>query len=112
GAWPICGTSRHRAICRRHHVFQGQLPGSTGPWNNRGTTVGAPGVDRLCRTPQGRAHTAAPKPRTGDGPREVTEEGRSMVMRLPVEGGGRLVIELSKDEATGLHDTLAETLGL
>ncbi|MCI4012150.1 DUF3117 domain-containing protein [Brevibacterium sp. ZH18] len=55
---------------------------------------------------------AAQKPRTGDGPLEVTKEGRGMVMRLPVEGGGRLVIELSRDEATGLHDTLAETLGI
>ncbi|GAA1872880.1 DUF3117 domain-containing protein [Brevibacterium marinum] len=55
---------------------------------------------------------AAQKPRTGDGPLEVTKEGRGMVMRLPVEGGGRLVIELSSDEATDLHDTLAQTLGL
>ena len=54
---------------------------------------------------------AAQKPRTGDGPLEVTKEGRGMVMRLPVEGGGRLVIELSRDEATALHDTLAGTLG-
>src|SRR5699024_12259539 len=62
-------------------------------------------------TTVGRAHMAAQKPRTGDGPLEGTEEGRSMVRRLPVEGGGRLEIEPSKDEATGLHDTLAETLG-
>ena len=55
---------------------------------------------------------AAQKPRTGDGPLEVTKEDRGMVMRLPVEGGGRLVIELSADEATALHDTLAETLGI
>src|SRR5699024_9062955 len=82
--------SLHRPIFRRDHVFQGKLPGSTGSWNNRGTTVGAPGVDRLCMTTEGRAHMAAQKPRTGDGPLEVTEEGRSMVMRLPVEGGGRL----------------------
>src|SRR5699024_7223792 len=109
---PICGTSLHRPNFRRDHVFQGKLPASTGSGNNRSTTVAAPGVDRLCMTTEGRARTAAQKPRTGDGPLEVTEEGRSMVMRLPVEGGGRLVIELSKDEATGLHATLAETLGL
>jgi hypothetical protein len=54
---------------------------------------------------------AAQKPRTGDGPLEVTKEGRSMVLRLPVEGGGRLVIEISPDEATALRDTLAEALG-
>ena len=54
---------------------------------------------------------AAQKPRTGDGPLEVTKEGRSMVLRLPVEGGGRLVIEISPDEAQDLHDTLAEAIG-
>ena len=32
---------------------------------------------------------AAMKPRTGDGPLEVTKEGRGIVMRVPLEGGGR-----------------------
>ena len=32
---------------------------------------------------------AAMKPRTGDGPLEVTKEGRGIVMRVPVDGGGR-----------------------
>ncbi|MGL5405822.1 MAG: DUF3117 domain-containing protein [Propionibacteriaceae bacterium] len=45
---------------------------------------------------------AAMKPRTGEGPIEVTKEGRSLVMRIPAEGGGRLVIELNNDEATAL----------
>ena len=31
---------------------------------------------------------AAMKPRTGDGPLEVTKEGRGYVMRVPLEGGG------------------------
>ena len=53
---------------------------------------------------------AAQKPRTGDGPLEVTKEGRGLVMRLPVEGGGRLVIELNAEEATDLRDTLAAAL--
>ena len=35
---------------------------------------------------------AAMKPRTGDGPMEVTKEGRGIIMRVPVEGGGRLVV--------------------
>ena len=35
---------------------------------------------------------AAMKPRTGDGPLEVTKEGRGIVMRVPLEGGGRLVV--------------------
>ena len=43
---------------------------------------------------------AAMKPRTGDGPLEVTKEGRGIVMRVPLEGGGRLVVELNADEAT------------
>jgi len=38
---------------------------------------------------------AAMKPRTGDGPLEVTKEGRGIIMRVPLEGGGRLVVELT-----------------
>lgn len=49
---------------------------------------------------------AAMKPRTGDGPLEVTKEGRGIVMRVPLEGGGRLVVELSSDEANTLHEEL------
>src|SRR6478752_7009341 len=41
---------------------------------------------------------AAMKPRTGDGPLEVTKEGRGIVMRVPLEGGGRLVVELNGAE--------------
>ena len=43
---------------------------------------------------------AAMKPRTGDGPMEVTKEARSYIMRIPLEGGGRLVVELNLEEAT------------
>jgi hypothetical protein len=49
---------------------------------------------------------AAMKPRTGDGPLEVTKEGRGIVMRVPLEGGGRLVVELNAEEATNLGDAL------
>jgi hypothetical protein len=49
---------------------------------------------------------AAMKPRTGDGPLEVTKEGRGIVMRVPLEGGGRLVVEISADEANALADAL------
>jgi Protein of unknown function (DUF3117) len=52
------------------------------------------------------AHMAAMKPRTGDGPMEVTKEGRGIVMRVPLEGGGRLVVELNKTEAKELGDAL------
>ena len=54
---------------------------------------------------------AARKPRTGDGPREVTKEGRGIVMRVPLEGGGRLVVELSADEAARLSDALKSVTG-
>ncbi|MDP9824157.1 DUF3117 domain-containing protein [Nocardioides massiliensis] len=50
---------------------------------------------------------AAMKPRTGDGPLEVTKEGRGLVMRVPLEGGGRLVVELNAEEASALHEALA-----
>jgi Protein of unknown function (DUF3117) len=54
---------------------------------------------------------AAMKPRTGDGPLEVTKEGRGIVMRVPLEGGGRLVVELSADEASALGDALKSVAG-
>lgn len=50
---------------------------------------------------------AAMKPRTGDGPLEVTKEGRDIVMRVPLEGGGRLVVELNAEEAAELSQALA-----
>ncbi len=39
---------------------------------------------------------------TGDGPMEVTKEGRGVVMRVPLEGGGRLVVEMTVEEAKEL----------
>ena len=45
---------------------------------------------------------AAMKPRTGSGPMEAVEESRKIVMRIPSDGGGRLVIELNKEEAAEL----------
>ncbi|WP_007025343.1 MULTISPECIES: DUF3117 domain-containing protein [Saccharomonospora] len=54
---------------------------------------------------------AAMKPRTGDGPLEVTKEGRGLVMRVPLEGGGRLVVELTAEEANDLHTALQEAVG-
>ena len=53
---------------------------------------------------------AAMKPRTGDGPLEVTKEGRGIVMRVPLEGGGRLVVEMSATEASELRDQLASAV--
>ena len=54
---------------------------------------------------------AAMKPRTGDGPMEVTKEGRGIVMRVPLEGGGRLVVELNAAEAAELTGALKEVVG-
>ena len=56
--------------------------------------------------PAKEARMAAMKPRTGEGPLEVTKEGRGLVMRVPLEGGGRLVVELSPDEAAALSEAL------
>ena len=53
---------------------------------------------------------AAMKPRTGDGPLEVVEEGRSIIMRVPLEGGGRLVVEINAEEAKNLHSELEGVL--
>ena len=55
---------------------------------------------------------AAMKPRTGDGPMEVTKEARSLVMRIPLEGGGRLVVELNQEEARNLADVLNASIAL
>jgi hypothetical protein len=54
---------------------------------------------------------AAMKPRTGDGPIEVTKEGRGLILRVPVEGGGRLVVELTPAEASALLGVLKEVVG-
>ena len=54
---------------------------------------------------------AAMKPRTGEGPLEVTKEGRGIVMRVPLEGGGRLVVEMTPDEAEALSEALKGVVG-
>ncbi len=54
---------------------------------------------------------AAMKPRTGDGPMEAVKEGRLIIVRVPLEGGGRLVVELSGDEANALGDALKTAAG-
>lgn len=54
---------------------------------------------------------AAMKPRTGDGPLEVTKEGRDIVLRMPLEGGGRLVVEMNADEASALGAAIKGCIG-
>ncbi|EUA50259.1 hypothetical protein I552_1195 [Mycobacterium xenopi 3993] len=71
---------------------------------------GGPGLDKVRDVGPARTwreySMAAMKPRTGDGPLEATKEGRGIVMRVPLEGGGRLVVELTPDEAAALGDEL------
>ena len=55
---------------------------------------------------------AAMKPRPGDGPMEVTKEARSLVMRSPLEGGGRLVVEMNAEEANNLSAALHAAVAL
>jgi Protein of unknown function (DUF3117) len=62
-------------------------------------------------TAKGDRRMAAMKPRTGDGPLEVTKEGRGIIMRMPLEGGGRLVVEMTPDEAGALGDALKTAIG-
>jgi len=57
-------------------------------------------------------HMAAMKPRTGDGPLEVVKEGRGIVLRMPLEGGGRLVVEMTPVEAAALRDAIANCEGV
>lgn len=64
---------------------------------------------RLCSRERGR-HMAAMKPRTGDGPMECPKEGRGYVLRVPLEGGGRLVVELTAADVKELGAVLADTI--
>ena len=54
---------------------------------------------------------AAMKPRTGEGPIEVAKESRVIAMRIPADGGGRLVIEMNAAEATELLEALKAVVG-
>lgn len=55
---------------------------------------------------------AAMKPRTGDGPMEALREGRLIILKLPLEGGGRLVVSVNDEEAANLHEVLGQSLGV
>ena len=53
------------------------------------------------------------KPIKRDLPDVITEvTARSMVMRIPLEGGGRLVVELNVEEATNLGNVLQAAVAL
>ncbi|EFK54263.1 hypothetical protein HMPREF0291_11920 [Corynebacterium genitalium ATCC 33030] len=42
---------------------------------------------------------------------EVVEESRKIVMRIPSDGGGRLVVELNNEEAAELGNLLLGVAG-
>jgi hypothetical protein len=73
--------------------------------------AGLAGPVTALATAKGDRRMAAMKPRTGDGPLEVTKEGRGIIMRMPLEGGGRLVVEMTPDEAGALSDALKGAVG-
>ena len=78
--------------------------GSIGAWfAERRATRDNGTIIRDEREPQ----MAAMKPRTGDGPMEAVKEGRLIIVRVPLEGGGRLVVSVNDAEAKELHDVLA-----
>ncbi|GGA59881.1 DUF3117 domain-containing protein [Pseudoclavibacter endophyticus] len=54
---------------------------------------------------------AAMKPRTGDGPMEAVREGRLIIVRVPLEGGGRLVVSVNDAEAKELRNALSGAVG-
>ncbi|MFG6401818.1 MULTISPECIES: DUF3117 domain-containing protein [unclassified Microbacterium] len=54
---------------------------------------------------------AAMKPRTGDGPMEAVKEGRLIIVRVPLEGGGRLVVSVNDAEAKELYSVLGGVVG-
>lgn len=39
---------------------------------------------------------------------EAVKEGRGIVVRIPIDGGGRLVVELNDEEASALGEALRE----
>ena len=49
------------------------------------------------------------KPRAGSGPLEATKEGRTYVIRVPMDDGGRLVVTLDAQEAQELARLLLAT---
>lgn len=93
GLWRTQGLGGRTAKLGRGQTGQGQT--GRGAWSAE----------------EGDGRMAAMKPRTGDGPLEVTKEGRGIVMRVPLEGGGRLVVELTADEAAKLGDALKSVVG-
>ncbi len=60
---------------------------------------------------EGVATIALNRPEAMNGLDVATKEGRGIVMRVPLEGGGRLVVELNAEEAGALGDALKDVVG-
>jgi len=41
---------------------------------------------------------------------EAVKEGRLIIVRVPLEGGGRLVVSVNDAEARELHDVLGQVI--
>ena len=50
------------------------------------------------------------RPRTGDGPLEVVLDGHEIVVRIPLESGGRLVVQMSSDEARNVASSISRVV--
>jgi hypothetical protein len=42
---------------------------------------------------------------------EAVKEGRLIIVRVPLEGGGRLVVSVNDEEAKELHSVLSGVVG-
>ncbi|WP_414172760.1 DUF3117 domain-containing protein [Clavibacter tessellarius] len=81
--------------------------GPEGPSTTPRVHAGACAYGIMEPHPRKGSRMAAMKPRTGDGPMEAVKEGRLIIVRVPLEGGGRLVVSVNDAEAKELHDALA-----
>ena len=55
---------------------------------------------------------AAQKPRAGDGPMEAIPAPRGgFEVKIPVEGGGRIVFSFTESDIRELYDSLAKLVG-
>lgn len=55
---------------------------------------------------------AAMKPRTGDGPLEAERDIRGTTLRIPLEGGGCMVLEFGEEEIAELYEVLGKIVNL
>src|SRR4029079_19758076 len=102
-AWRHCASTRGRGTRAR--------PVAIGDNGRRIRRVGWLSRASGSVTTRMRCPMAAVKPRTVDGQLELTTEGRGIVMRVPLEDDGRLVVERNADEAGALGDALKEVVG-